>query len=320
MQGASSSGTLEPSMKKKLLIIAGAVVVAGVAIAGVLYVTFPVPMTTYGGMGLNFLRTLSTPAGTLTTETNPAYKAAAAAVPSPPLAAAAWPNAAAGDWPSYNRTPTSQRFSPLDQINTKNVGNLKVLCTYDLGVFTAFESGLIMVNNALIGTAEFEIFSINPATCAENWRTRLDYPGALLPANRGAAYMDGLLFRGTQNCRVLAFDFKTGKQVWEATICDTKRGQSVPAAPIAWNGLVYIGNAGGDFKGGNGHVYALEAKTGKIVWQFFLVPKVDGDAVRGPVGKSPLDASTWKNAEGIPISGGGTWTSYTLDIKNGLLY
>ena len=265
---------------KKLLVILGVLFVVGVAIGGVLYVAFPVPMTTYGGMGLNFLKSLSTPAGTLTIETNPAYKAPVAAVPSPPLADAAWPNAAAGDWPSYNRTPTSQRFSPLDQINAKNVGNLKVLCTYDLGKFTAFESGLIMVNNALIGTAEFEIFSINPATCAENWRTSLDYPGALLPANRGAAHMDGLLFRGTQDCRILAFDFKTGKQVWETTICDTKHGESVPSAPIAWNGLVYVGNAGGDFKGGKGKVYALEGKTGKIVWQFFLAPKVEGDVVR----------------------------------------
>ena len=86
--------------------------------------------------------------------------------------------------------------------------------------------------------------------------------------------MDGLLFRGTQDCRVLAFDFKTGKQVWETTICDPKRGESVPSAPIAWDGLVYVGNAGGDYKGGKGQVYALDGKTGKIVWQFFLVPKV----------------------------------------------
>ena len=305
---------------KKLLIIVALLFAAGVAIAGVLYVTFPVQMTTYGAMGLNFLKSLSAPAGTLTLETNPAYKAPVAAMPSRPLAEAAWPNAAAGDWPSYNRTPASQRFSPLDQINAKNVGNLKVLCTYDLGVFTAFESGLIMVNNALIGTSEFEIFSINPATCAENWRTRLDYPGALLPANRGAAYMDGLLFRGTQDCRVLAFDFKTGKQVWETTICDPKHGESVPSAPIAWDGLVYVGNAGGDFKGGKGQVYALDGRTGKIVWQFFLAPKVEDDVVRGPLGKSPLDPATWNNAPGIPISGAGTWTSYTLDIKNGLLY
>src|SRR5262245_46614978 len=260
--------------KRKFFIIVGLLFVAGVAIAGVLYATFPVQMTTYGGMGLNLLKTLSTPAGTLTIETNSAYKAPVAAAPSLPLADPAWPNAVAGDWPSYNRTPTSQRFSPLAQINTKNVGNLKVLCTYDLGEFTAFESGLIMVNNALIGTAEYDIFSINPATCAENWRTRLDYPGALLPANRGAAYMDGMLFRGTQDGRVLAFDFKTGKQMWETRIADPKRGESVPSAPIAWDGFVYVGNAGGDFKGGKGRMYALEGKTGKIAWEFFLAPKV----------------------------------------------
>ena len=29
-------------------------------------------------------------------------------------------------------------------------------------------------------------------------------------------------------------------------------------------------------------MFALEAKTGNIVWEFFLVPKVEGDMVRGP--------------------------------------
>jgi len=307
-------------MKMKPSVIVGSLFVAGVIIAGVLYVTFPVAMTTYGGMGLNYFKSMNSPAGTLNLEMNRAYTAPTAGVPPPPLADAAWPNAAAGDWPSYNRTPSSQRYSPLDQINTKNVGNLKVLCTYDLNVFTSFESSLIMVNNALIGTTEFDIFSINPATCAQNWRTHLDYPGALLPSNRGAAYMDGMLFRGTQDGRVLAFDFKTGKQLWETTIADPKHGESVPSAPIASDGLVYIGNSGGDYKGGKGHVFALEGKTGKVVWEFFLAPKVEGDVVRGPLGKSPLDGSTWNNAPGIPISGAGTWTSYTLDIKNGLLY
>ncbi|MGO9515378.1 MAG: PQQ-binding-like beta-propeller repeat protein [Steroidobacteraceae bacterium] len=307
-------------MKKKVLIIVGVLFVAGLVIGGILYVAFPVAMTTYGGMGLNYLKTLSTPTGTVSTEANPAYKAAEVAAPSTPPADAAWPNAAVGDWPSYNRTPTSQRYSPLDQINTKNVSQLKVLCTYDLHEFTSFESSLIMVDNALIGTSEYDIFSLNPATCAENWRTHLSYPGSLLPSNRGAAYMDGMLFRGTQDARVLAFDFKTGKQLWETRIAEPKHGESVPSAPIAWDGLVYIGNSGGDYKGGKGHMYALDGKTGKIVWEFFLVPKVEGDEVLGPLSKTPLDMSTWNMAPGLPVSGGGTWTSYTLDIKNGLLY
>jgi hypothetical protein len=52
-------------MRRRLLIIAGALVVIGVAAAGILYRTFPVAMTTYGGMALNYLKTLSTPAGTV---------------------------------------------------------------------------------------------------------------------------------------------------------------------------------------------------------------------------------------------------------------
>jgi alcohol dehydrogenase (cytochrome c) len=257
---------------------------------------------------------LLAPRGAIATETNRNYKGPAAPAPAAP------PSPAAADWPSYNKTLTSERFSDLSQINTKNVGKLKVLCSYDTYRLTAFESGLIMVEGALIGTTEFDIFSINPSTCAENWRTHEEYPAYLLPTNRGAAYLDGMLFRGTQDGRVLAYDFKTGKRVWETTIADAKKAEDVPAAPIAWNGLVFVGNAGGDFKGGKGHMYALDAKTGKIVWQFFLVPKTEGDTVRGLEGASPLDNSTWKNVPGAPISGGGMWTSTTLDPASGLLY
>jgi alcohol dehydrogenase (cytochrome c) len=197
---------------------------------------------------------------------------------------------------------------------------LKVLCTYDTQQYTNFESGLIMVEGALIGTTEFDIFSLDPTTCAENWRTHEDFPPSYYSTNRGTAYLDGMLFRGTEDGQVLAYDFKTGKRIWQTIIADPKKGESAPAAPVAWDGLVLIGNASGDAKGGKGRVYALDAKTGKIVWEFYLVPKVEGDPTRGPQGASPLDTSTWNNAPGIPISGGGTWTSLTLDPAEGELY
>ena len=195
-------------MKYKLLIIAGPLGVTGAAVAGALYLAYPVQISTLGGLSRNYLISLSAPPGTATTESNAAYKSTGAVAPAPPAEAPS-PNTTAGDWPSYNRTLTSERYSQLSQINTKNVGKLKVLCTYDVDQFAAFESGLIMVDNALIGTTQFDIFSLNPATCAENWRTHEDYPPSLLPANRGAAYLDGMLFRGTQDGRVLAYDFKT---------------------------------------------------------------------------------------------------------------
>ncbi|HKD23390.1 MAG TPA: PQQ-binding-like beta-propeller repeat protein [Rhizomicrobium sp.] len=300
----------------RILVAIGAVAVLGGATAGALFLAFPLQTMVYGGMARGFLLTLGAPSGTLTEQSNPAY--------TPPgygtLARSAVASAATGDWPSYNRTLNSDRFTPLNEINSKNVAKLKVLCTYDTGQHIGFETGPIMVNGALIATTEFDIFSINPATCAENWRTHEDLPFGFVPVNRGAAYLDGMLFRGTEDGRVFAYDFNTGKRIWETTIADPKRGESVPAAPIAWNGMVFIGNAGGDYKGGKGHMFALDAKTGKVLWEFYLVPQDAGDKPRGPVGASPLSTSTWKNQPGIPISGGGTWTSYTLDTKTEQLY
>jgi alcohol dehydrogenase (cytochrome c) len=294
-----------------------AIIAAGVGAGIALYFAHPARVELAVGATRGELLSLQAPAGTVTTETNAAYKSAP-----PPAAAAAATGAAAtaGDWPSYNKTLTSERFADLSQINTQNVGKLKVLCTYDTKWFGSFETGLIMVEGALIGTTEFDIFSIDPATCGENWRTHEEYPGYALPTNRGAAYLDGMLYRGTEDGRVLAYDFKTGKRVWETTIADPKKAEAVPAAPIVWNGLVFIGNAGGDFKGAKGRMYALDTKTGQIVWEFFLVPKSEDDTVRGPQGTSPLDNSTWKNVPGAPISGGGAWTSPTMDPATGLLY
>lgn len=226
------------------------------------------------------------------------------------------------DWPSYNRTLTSERFVPLNQINADNVKQLDVLCTYDTGQTVSFQSGLIVANGALYGTTEQDTFSIDPNTCTENWRVHEEFPSGMLKVNRGAVYMDGRIFRGSVDGRVLAYDAATGKRLWATTIADSAIGESVPAAPIAWNGLVFVGNAGGDMKGGKGRMYALDAASGSIVWEFFLVPVEHSDITRGPAMPQSQGkiAETWQNAKDISITGGATWTSYTLDAERGLLY
>jgi alcohol dehydrogenase (cytochrome c) len=308
-------------MRSWLRALIVAIILVGVAAAGLLYSYWnqAVPIA---AMVINYARYWSAPPGTLVTEFAPAGAAAAPSARTTAAAPLVASGGTEGDWPSYNRSLTSNRFSPLSQINRTNADKLEILCTYDTGQYTGFTSGLLEVNGALIFVTEYDIFSIDPSTCRENWRTHEDYaPATPQGVNRGAAYLDGMLFRGTQDGRVLAYDFKTGKRLWSTAIADPHKGESVPAAPIAWNGLVFIGNAGGDLKGVKGRMYALDAKTGKIVWEFYLVPKAEGDPTRGPPGASPLNASTWGNTlHGVPITGGATWTSYSLDPETGLLY
>jgi alcohol dehydrogenase (cytochrome c) len=231
-------------------------------------------------------------------------------------------SAAEKDWPTYNRTLTSERFAELDAINVKNVKALKILCTYDTREQTGFQTDLVQVDGALFATTEHDTFSIDPNTCAQNWRAHETFASGALKVSRGLAWGDGRVYRGTADGNVLAYDAKTGKKLWATTIADAAKGESVPAAPIAWQGLVFVGNAGSDNKGVKGRMYALDAKDGHIVWEFYMVPKGEADRARGPQAPFPsaILSNAWKNTDRFPITGGGTWTSYTLDPATGLLY
>ena len=225
---------------------------------------------------------------------------------SPP--AAAPPAIADGDWPGYNRTLAGDRFSPLAEVDRGNVAGLKQICMYELPEVTSLQTGPLVIGGTMYFTTDESSYAIDAATCAEKWKTtrKSETPSFLL-VNRGFAYMNGRLFRGTSDSHVLAIDPADGRQIWDHVIDAKGPGVSIPMAPIAANGLVFIGNAGGDQVGVTGHVYALDANDGRVVWKFDVVPST------GPA------RATWTNPA-LPISGGGFWTSFTLDAANGVLY
>jgi PQQ-dependent dehydrogenase (methanol/ethanol family) len=234
------------------------------------------------------------------------------------IAALRGADTAATDWPSYNRTLTSERYAPLEQINKGNVSRLKQLCVYDLNVDVNFQTGPIVVGRTMYVTADREILAIDAATCQEKWRVREESPSPGQRVNRGAAYLDGKLFRGTGDGDVVSYDAATGKKLWTTHLADPEKGESIPAAPIAWNGMIFIGTAGSERYGVKGRVYALDAGSGKPVWETYTVPTDASQPGNETMQKQAQ--GTWGNAAGTPITGGGTWTSYTLDPDRGLLY
>jgi len=236
-----------------------------------------------------------------------AASAAPAAAPAP--AASPTDKTPPGDWPAYNRTLSGDRFSPLAEIDRGNVAKLKSVCSYTLPEVSALQTGPLVIAGTLYFTTETRSYAIDAASCDAKWVVErpLDKPSALA-VHRGFAYADGRLFRGTSDAHVLALDAKDGHTLWDHEIAVKTPGMTMPMAPIAANGLVFIGNAGGDQTGVTGHVYALDAKDGHTVWRFDVVPD------SGPA------RETWPNADTLPITGGAFWTSFTLDADNGVLY
>jgi len=213
------------------------------------------------------------------------------------------------DWASYNGDLNGTRFSPLDEITPGNVKTLRPACTYDTGETSPFQSGLLMVQGTLYFTTYNTTYAVDASTCTLKWKYSRPGPAAGLGVNRGAAYLDGKLFRGTGDARVFALDAATGKPAWEATLGDPANGDAVPMAPLAWNGMVFAGNAGGDNFAVTGRIYALSAADGHQLWRFNVVPD------SGPA------RATWKNlSDRNPPTGGATWTSYSLDPEAGVLW
>jgi alcohol dehydrogenase (cytochrome c) len=210
---------------------------------------------------------------------------------------------------TYNGPLSGDRYSPLAQITSANVGQIRQVCAFDAPEAVNFQSGIVAVNGVLYFTLFNHTYAVDGATCRQKWAHTRPEPDTFLMVNRGVAYSDGRLFRGTGDAHVLAIDAADGTQLWEDAIGDPKKGESAPMAPIAWNGLVFAGNAGGDNFGVTGRIYALNAASGQIVWQFNTVPD------SGPA------RATWEKASlENPPGGGATWTSYALDEPNGILY
>jgi alcohol dehydrogenase (cytochrome c) len=221
----------------------------------------------------------------------------------------------AGDWPTFNRTLLGDRYAPQTQITPANAAKLHEICRYDLKQQTSFQTGPLVIGGVIYITTGHDTVALDASTCAEKWRVHEDYvPAVPNDVNRGAAVMDGRIFRGTQDGRVLAYDLATGKKLWETTIGDKAQGESIPTAPLAWKGLVYAGNAGSEKIPVKGRVYALDAATGKIVWEQYMAPRGAMDKPKGPAAPAPKVIG--KDDE----KGGTSWTAYSLDPATGTLY
>jgi len=213
------------------------------------------------------------------------------------------------EWPGYNGGYDATRFFPLTQINTNNVGSLREVARFRIPETMSFQSDPVVIGDTIYVTTRENTYAIDARTGAQRWVRHHDLKDPASPGRlgRGVGYGDGRVFRGLVDGHVIALDAKTGNVLWDVVGADIKAGEFYTAAPIVWDGRVYLGNAGSDY-GGIGHVRAFDEKTGNRLWNFDTIPST-GEA-----------AKTWPEDPNRVKAGGGTYSSYALDTETGLLY
>jgi len=222
------------------------------------------------------------------------------------------------NWLLNGRTFDSAHFSPLKQINDQNAGTLGLAWYMDIDSGMGIVSEPIVVDGiAYISAPQSKVYAIGAASGKLIWKfdpkVRLDQAlngSYSARTNAGVAVWEGKVFVGTGDCRLVAIDAASGKQIWETQVCEpTQTG--ITNAPHVTKGKVFMGYNGSD-DAVRGAIAAYDANTGKELWRFWTVP---GDPKKPFESKAleEIAAKTWPPGDAWQIGGGDVWTAITYD-------
>ena len=218
------------------------------------------------------------------------------------------------DWILHGRTYDNQRFSPFTDINKSNVRQLRPTAIIQTGITKTLEMTAIEVDGVLyIETGDNNIHAYDAITGKQLWAysPKLGYANLCCgQQSRGVAVAYGKVFAAQLDGHVVALDARTGKQIWKTEHADALPQPayfySFTMAPIAFNGMILVGNAGAEWPT-RGFLQALDANTGKLVWRFNTTAAPDQ-----PGGKT-WSGDSWK------YGGGSVWNTPAIDAKNNLI-
>ena len=219
-----------------------------------------------------------------------------------------------GDWLSYRRTYDVTGFSPLRQINRRNIADLRPVWSYSMRDNSRWVATPIVANGLMyVAEGSGRVVAFDVPTGEVEWIYTRTFPEDIAasegyPRARGVAIHGDTIYWGTADMHLVALDARTGEVRFDVQTGDYKTGEGHAHPPLIVDGKVFIGAAGGDLAA-RGKFQARDAETGALVWEFYTVPRA---------GEPGFD--TWTvNGQWEPL-GGAPWNTVSYDPELKLIY
>ena len=249
------------------------------------------------------------------------------------------------EWSTYGGDLASTRYSPADQIDAGNFGDLELAWTLSTDNFGPepeynLQSTPLMVGGVLYTTAGSRraVIAADAATGELLWMHRFDEGerGAAAPrrlSGRGLAWRDnggaGEIFYVTPGYQLIGLDAATGRRLPQFGvdgIVDLKQNMDqdidlvtgevgLHAAPIAAGDTILVGaahlpgSAPRSMRNVKGHIRGFDARTGDRKWIFHTIPGAD-----------EFGNDTWLNDSWRYTGNNGVWGQMTVDTELGIAY
>jgi alcohol dehydrogenase (cytochrome c) len=213
-----------------------------------------------------------------------------------------------GDWLMLRRDYKATYYSPLNQITSQNVNDLRLVWSWAMqeGASNGNQPAPIVHNGVLyVNNAGMVLQALDAKTGELIWENRYG-SNPTAPAMRGIAIYDDKIFVATSDAHLMAFDARNGKLVWDTTVGDRSKGEFAnTSGPIAVKGRLIQGlgrDSCAAYRDEKCFISAYDAKTGKEAWRFRTV------ALEGEPG-----GDTWGGLSNTFRAGVETWITGSYD-------
>jgi quinoprotein glucose dehydrogenase len=234
----------------------------------------------------------------------------------------------AQSWNEYLGGPDSSHYSPLKQVNTRNVDKLAVAWNYETGDELSYTFCPLVVDNiAYVAARQGSLVAVDAATGKELWVHPFGGTGRFtgIAGQRGANYWES---KDRADRRILvttggmlhAIDARTGKLVdafADHGKLDLKTGIDRAMSPLGsrtpgriFENLIILGSSTGEgYLAPPGDIRAFDVVSGKLVWVFHTIPRL------GEYGYESWPKDAYKYMGGVDV-----WGEFTVDVKRGIVY
>jgi acido-empty-quinoprotein group A len=214
-------------------------------------------------------------------------------------------------WSTYNGDYTGDRFSPLNEISTKNVKSLTLAWSYRIenreNSSSRISSTPLEVNGVLYFTIPNHVWAVDARTgqmvWTYTWNSKINAIG-----NRGVGISGTTLYFETPDCTLVALNLSDGKELWHTTVCNVDQMYFGSVPPVIIKNHVILGFSGDDMDI-PGYIESVDPETGDLQWRWYAYPSPG----------SP-EAKTWPNEDAMTHGGGMTWVPGSYDPELNLYY
>jgi outer membrane protein assembly factor BamB len=176
-----------------------------------------------------------------------------------------------GDWTSFTLDNSNSRYQSSSTITSANVHSLQEAWFYPTG-YSITSTPVVQNGNVYFADWDGNVYSVNVNTGMLNWEKNVGFSvSSSLLLENGLVYVTGSPLGQTV---VTALNENSGSPVWSTPLTTTYESDgAIYTSPIYYNGLIYVGISD-DHNGGEnvtyklGEVFALNANSGSIAWNF----------------------------------------------------